>query len=80
MKKTLKDLWYGNISPNEERYIDESVRKKLINQFFAYDEKLKTILSQEERDIVEKKRIFCLKSRHTMKAKRLSVDSVLAQK
>lgn len=55
MKKTLKDLWYGNISPNEERYIDETVRKKLIAQYFAYDEKLKTILSQEERDMVEKR-------------------------
>ena len=55
MKKTLKDLWYGNISPNEERYIDETVRKKLIAQYFAYDEKLKTILSQEERNMVEKR-------------------------
>ena len=55
MKKTLKDLWYGNISPNEERYIDETVQKKLTAQYFEYDEKLKTILSQEERDIVEKR-------------------------
>ena len=55
MKKALKDLWYGNISPSEERYIDETVHKKLTAQYFAYEEKLKTILSQEALDIVEKK-------------------------
>lgn len=50
---TLQDLWYGNISPNENKVITDK-EKKLIELIARYHETLSSSLKKNDLDVFEK--------------------------
>lgn len=52
--RILKDLFYGNVSPLEQRGPCSRQMEKTLRKINEMDEKLQAILSEEQRDIFEK--------------------------
>ncbi len=51
---TLEDLWYGNISPNEQGSYWTEECKDLLELFTRNSEKLAATLNADEKEILEK--------------------------
>lgn len=52
--KILEDLWYGNISPNEQGGYWTEECKKLLEMFNRNNEKLEATLNADEKETLEK--------------------------
>ena len=50
MRKTLEDLFYGNISPAEQQYIRNTDYDKAIRTVSEKEEQLKLLLDEKEQD------------------------------
>ena len=50
----LKELWYGNINPSEDREISEEEEKKLVELMARHQEYLTSTLKDKELDAFKK--------------------------
>ena len=54
MRKTLEDLYFGNISPNERQMAPDSELKKAVDRVARYENQLTERLGEEEQTILTK--------------------------
>ena len=54
MRKTLEDLYYGNISPNEQQMAPDSELKKAVDRVAQYENQLAERLNEDEQTILTK--------------------------
>lgn len=54
MRKTLEDLYYGNITPNEQRMTPGSEMEKAIARAASYEKQLMEQLEETEQDALTK--------------------------
>ena len=54
MRKVLEDLYYGNITPNEQRMAPGSELKRAIDRVACYESQLIEHLEEPEQAILEK--------------------------
>ena len=54
MRKTLEDLYYGNITPNEQRMTPGSEMEKAIARVASYEKQLMEQLGETEQTILTK--------------------------
>ena len=54
MRKTLEDLYYGNISPNEQQMVPNSELKKAVDRIAQYENQLAERLNEDEQVILTK--------------------------
>ena len=52
MRKTLEDLFYGNLTPNEQQIILDSPLQQAMDQAEEYEEKLTALLAGEEKTML----------------------------
>ena len=52
MRKTLEDLFYGNLTPNEQQIILDSPLQQAMDQAEEYEEKLSALLEGEEKTML----------------------------
>ena len=52
MRKTLEDLYYGNITPNEQRMVPGSEMKKAVDRVTGYEKQLMEQLGEAEQEIL----------------------------
>ena len=67
MRKTLEDLYYGNITPNEQQMIPGSELKRAMDRVTKYENQLMERLEETEQDILTK----LIRSQH-------EIDSITA--
>ena len=67
MRRTLKDFYYGNITPNEQLMAPDSELKLAADRVARYESQLKEQLKENERAILEK----LIRSQH-------EIDSITA--
>ena len=67
MRKTLEDLYYGNITPNEQKMAPDSELKRAAERAARYESQLMEQLEESERSILEK----LIRSQH-------EIDSITA--
>ena len=53
MRKTLEDLYYGNISPAEQQYMRNTDYDKAIRTVSEKEEQLKLLLDEKEQDLLK---------------------------
>ena len=54
MRKTLEDLYFGNISPNEQQMAPDSELKKAVDRVTRYESQLTEQLGKDEQTILTK--------------------------
>ena len=54
MRKTLEDLYFGNISPNEQQMAPDSELKKAVDRVTRYESQLTERLGEDEQTILTK--------------------------
>ena len=54
MRKTLEDLYFGNISPNEQKMAPDSELKKAVDRVTRYKSQLTERLGEDEQTILTK--------------------------
>ncbi len=54
MRKTLEDLYYGNITPNEQQMTPDSELKRAVDRIAKYENQLMERLKETEQDILTK--------------------------
>ena len=54
MRKTLEDLYYGNITPNEQRITPGSEMEKAVARAASYEQQLMEHLGETEQTILTK--------------------------
>ena len=54
MRMTLEDLYYGNITPSEQRMIPGSEMKKAVDRVAKYENQLMEQLEEAERETLTK--------------------------
>ncbi len=54
MKKTIKELWHGNIIPQEDSRTNSPEMKELLSYMTRHHEDLEKSFSDEQKDIFEK--------------------------
>ena len=54
MRKTLEDLYYGNITPNEQKMAPDSELKKAVDRVARYESQLTERLGEDEQTILTK--------------------------
>ena len=54
MRKTLEDLYYGNISPNEQQMAPDSELKKALDRVVHYENQLTELLDEDGQTILTK--------------------------
>ena len=54
MRKTLEDLYFGNISPNEQKMVPDSELKKAVDRVTRYESQLTERLDEDEQTILTK--------------------------
>ena len=54
MRKTLEDLYFGNISPNEQQMAPDSELKKAVDRVTRYESQLTEQLGEDEQTILTK--------------------------
>ncbi len=67
MRKTLEDLYYGSITPNEQQMIPGSELKRAMDRVTKYENQLMERLEETEQDILTK----LIRSQH-------EIDSITA--
>ena len=67
MRKTLEDLYYGNITPNEQQMTPGSELKRAMDRVTKYENQLMERLKETEQDILTK----LIRSQH-------EIDSITA--
>ena len=68
MRKTLEDLYFGNISPNEQQMAPDSELKKAVDRVTRYESQLTEQLGEDEQTILTK----LIRSQH-------EIESITAQ-
>ena len=53
MRKTLEDLYYGNISPAEQQYMRNTDYDKAIRTVSEKEEQLKLLLDEKEQELLK---------------------------
>jgi len=53
MRKTLEDLYYGNISPAEQQYMRNTDYDKAIRTVSEKEEQFKLLLDEREQDLLK---------------------------
>ena len=54
MRKTLEDLYYGNITPSEQRMIPDSEMAKAVARVASYEKQLTEQLEEAEQETLTK--------------------------
>ena len=54
MRKTLENLYFGNISPNEQQMAPDSELKKAVDRVTRYESQLTEQLGEDEQTILTK--------------------------
>ena len=54
MRKTLEDLYYGNITPNEQRMVPSSEMAKAVARVASYEKQLIEQLGEAEQETLTK--------------------------
>ena len=54
MRKTLEDLYYGNITPNEQRMVPGSEMAKAVARVASYEKQLTEQLEEAEQETLTK--------------------------
>ena len=54
MRRTLEDLYFGNISPNEQQMAPDSELKKAVDRVAQYESQLAERLNEDEQTILTK--------------------------
>ena len=54
MRKTLEDLYYGNITPSEQRMVPGSEMKKAVDRVTGYEKQLMEQLGEAELETLAK--------------------------
>ena len=54
MRKTLEDLYFGNISPNEQQMAPDSELKKALDRVVRYENQLTELLNEDGQTILTK--------------------------
>ena len=54
MRKTLEDLYYGNITPCSQQMIPGSEMKRAVDRVAKYEEQLTELLDEESQRILER--------------------------
>ena len=67
MRKTLEDLYYGNITPNEQQMTPGSELKRAMDRVTKYENQLMERLKETEQDVLTK----LIRSQH-------EIDSITA--
>ena len=52
MRKTLEELFYGNLAPNEQQITPDSPLQQAMDQAEEYEEKLSALLKGEEKTML----------------------------
>ena len=52
MRKTLEELFYGNLTPNEQQITPDSTLQQAMDQAEEYEEKLSALLEGEEKTML----------------------------
>ena len=54
MRKTLEDLYFGNITPNEQQMAPDSELKKAVDRVVHYENQLTELLDEDGQTILTK--------------------------
>ena len=54
MRRTLEDLYFGNITPNEQQMAPDSELKKAVDRIARYESQLTERLGEDEQTILTK--------------------------
>ena len=54
MRKILEDLYFGNISPNEQQMAPDSELKKAVDRIVRYENQLTELLNEDGQTILTK--------------------------
>ena len=54
MRKTLEDLYFGNITPNEQKMAPDSELKKALDRVVRYENQLTELLNEDGQTILTK--------------------------
>ena len=54
MRKTLEDLYFGNITPNEQKMTPDSELKKVVDRVVHYENQLTELLDEDGQMILTK--------------------------
>ena len=54
MRRTLEDLYFGNITPNEQQMAPDSELKKAVDRVAQYESQLADRLNEDEQTILTK--------------------------
>ena len=54
MRKTLEDLYFGNITPNEQKMAPDSELKKAVDRVVRYENQLTELLDEDGQTILTK--------------------------
>ena len=54
MRRTLEDLYFGNISPNEQKMAPDSELKKAVDRITRYESQLTERLGEDEQTLLTK--------------------------
>ena len=68
MRRTLEDLYFGNITPNEQKMAPDSELKKAVDRVTRYESQLTERLGEDEQTILTK----LIRSQH-------EIESITAQ-
>ena len=67
MRTILEDLYYGNITPNEQRMTPNSELKRAVDRVASYEKQLMELLEETEQEVLTK----LIRSQH-------EIDSITA--
>ena len=73
MRKTLEDLYFGNISPNEQQMAPDSELKKAVDRVTRYESQLTERLDEDEQTILTK----LIRSQHEINSITASENFIL---
>ena len=54
MRKTLEDLYFGNITPNEQKMMPDSEMKRAVDRVARYESQLTELLDEDKQTILTK--------------------------
>ena len=54
MRRTLEDLYFGNITPNEQKMTPDSELKKAVDRVIRYENQLTELLDEDGQTILTK--------------------------
>ena len=73
MRKTLEDLYYGNITPNEQQMAPDSELKRAVDRVARYESQLTERLDEDEQTILTK----LIRSQHEINSITASENFIL---